>query len=169
MTTSIQQLLLQKMPSEIVHELDLGRTEFFDDVASTFVRLSGVDAALVILVGPEELHVVGAFGGEFSNFPRTIDRVRAKPIEVIVDLDAHYPDSHLVNGAQASAKSAIFCALELKNETIGSIVGITNERIGTSVENGDELVKLAEITSEVLREKIAFKLMLADVFALANA
>ncbi len=169
MTTAIQKLLLHKAPSEIVQELELGRSEFFDDVASTFVRLSGVDAALVILVGPEELHVVGACGGEFTNFPRTIDRVRSKPFEVIAELDSHYPKSHLVNGAQASAKSAIFCSLELNNETIGSIVGITNERIGTYVEHSDELVKLAEITSEILREKIAYKLMLGDVFALANA
>lgn len=169
MTTAIQKLLLQKTPSEIVHELDLGRSEFFDDVACTFARLAGVDAALVILVGPEEIHVVGACGGEFSNLPRTIDIVRSKPIEVIEDLATFYPDSHLVNGAQASAKSAIFCALNLKNETIGNIVGLANDRFAAVPENGDDLVKLAEITSEVLSEKIAFKLMLADVFALANA
>lgn len=168
MTTAIQKLLTEMSPSEAVQEIELGRSQFFDDVAATFVRLSKAEAALVILVGPDELHVVGAHGGEFSNFPRSMSRTSAKPYEVMRDFDSDYPASHLVNGMQARAKSAVFCALKLHDQNIGSIVGLSSERRSDFSDMPDDLVKLADITSDVLREKIAFKLMLADVFALAN-
>ncbi|WIV51790.1 hypothetical protein QQG91_04915 [Marivivens sp. LCG002] len=169
MTTAIQKLLTEMSPSEAVQELDLGRSQFFDDVAATFVRLTQADASLVILVGPDELHVVGVHGGEFSNFQRSMDRTSAQVYEVMSDFDIQYPNSHLVNGKQARAKSAVFCALRLNGENVGNIVGIFTERRTDFGDAQDELIKLADITSEVLREKIAFKLMLADVFALANA
>ena len=170
MGTSLEQLLLRGSGQSVLAGLDLEGSASFDWIAELAVLSTDYDAAFVALLDQDNVTVIGSYGVELDNFKKTMASRRLNnPIVWCPDVDATFPNSPIVNGTFASAKTWLSAGIYLFGEFVGYIGVFTERQIkAVSEQQKQTMIDLAEIAGEMIRTKASLKLMLGDVFSLVN-
>lgn len=155
---------------QVLSTLSLDRSEYFDRIAELAVRATDFDSAFVSLIDRGVAQVIGSsnFNTAAFDWIKTARDVSPEP-QVYFDFDKQFPTSRLVNGIAARSTTAIFVGVHMHGEYVGNVVAISEHRFTHLDDRVVQVMSdLASIAGEIIKTKASLKLMLADVFSLAN-
>lgn len=166
----MQKLLKGGSGQAVLAGLDLDGSMAFDWIAELAVRAVDFDCGYLVLFDGEFAKVIGSCGFDAAEFPRVLPvRALSKRSTFVTDLDKVAPHSPLVNGTLASAKTGMSASVWLHGEFVGVVAALTERRLLSLPEPQQQImVDLADIAGDMIRAKASLKLMLADVYGLAN-
>lgn len=170
MSYSLGKLLRSATGQRVLNSLDLEESEAFDWIAELSVLSTDFDAGFLAIFDGDEAAVIGSHGFDAKVFTKTAsNRELNRPILFVTDLDKALPHSPFVDGRLARAKTGLSAAVTLDGEFVGALAAFTEKRLAAvTPEQSQIMVDLAEIAGEMIRSKASLKLLLGDVFSLAN-
>ncbi len=170
MSHSLRNLLLHATGQEVLRSVDLEKSEAFDCIAELAVLSTDFDAGFLAIFDGDEATVIGSHGFEKDVFTKTASsRALNRQILFLADMDKAAPNSPFVDGRLARAKTGLSAGLMLKDEFVGVLAVFSERRLATiAAEQSQIMIDLAEIAGEMIRSKASLKLLLGDLFSLAN-